>query len=128
MIDMTKLRKAIEASREPATASFGQDQPDNPALGQCYPTAWLVQHYFPEVEIVEGTVYTPVGDEKHFWNFLSIQGVEYHIDLTWQQFPHGAYVSKWRVWDREMLQDGPDTRERCELLKSKVEKLLAQNQ
>lgn len=128
MIDMTKLRRAIEASWEPAIASFGQDQPDNPSLGQCYPVSWLMQQYFPELEIVEGEVYTPVGDEKHFWNLLSIQGVEYHIDLTWQQFPHGSHVTSWHVRDRETLQDAPDTRERCELLKSKVEKFLAQNQ
>ena len=124
MIDMTRLRYAIEASWEPAIASFEQDEPGNPALGQCYPTSWLMQQYFPELEIVEGRVITPKGEEKHFWNIFQSSGQEYHIDLTWQQFPKGSYVDSWRVRQRETLNDGIRTQKRCALLRSKVEKIL----
>lgn len=124
MIDMTKLRQAIEASWEPAIASFGQNELGNPALGQCYPTSWLMQYYFPELEIVEGDVVTPVSEEKHFWNLLRHKGEEYHIDLTWQQFPPGSYIASWNVRDRKTLNDGSETKERCTLLQTKVEKIL----
>lgn len=124
MIDMTKLRYAIEASWEPAIASFGQYESDNPALGQCYPTSWLMQQYFPELEIVEGSVITPKGEEKHFWNILQSNGQEYHIDLTWQQFPRGSHIRSWKIRNRGTLNDGLRTQKRCALLKSKVAKIL----
>lgn len=124
MVDMVKLRQAIEASWEPAIAYMRQEEDGNPALGQCYPTSWVMQQYFAELEIVEGDIVTPSGREKHFWNILRNNGQVYHIDLTWQQFPVGSYVDSWWVRDRRTLNDGEETKQRCALLKSKVERVL----
>ena len=120
-IDMLQLRRAIEASWKPDTAYHHVEEPGNPALGQCYVTSRVIQHYFPEAEIVEGEVLTPHGVEKHFWNVFENGGKELHIDLTWQQFPSGSFVKKWSVRDRRTLNDTRPTIERVELLLDRVE-------
>jgi hypothetical protein len=123
-VSMVKLREAIEASWSPETAYLGVAKKGNPALGNCYPTSRVVQHYFPKTEIVEGTVQTGDGIEKHFWNVVAENGVEYHIDLSWQQFPHGSYVTSWKVRDRETLGDGADAIRRVDLLLERVQKFV----
>lgn len=64
--------------------------------------------------------------EKHFWNLLAVDGVEYHLDLTWQQFPPGSEVREWRVRDRENLRDSPGTGARVDRLLARVMALLEQ--
>ena len=125
-IDMLKLRQAIEASRKSDTAYLYVEELGNPALGQCYVTSRVVQHYFPEAEIVEGEVQTPKGIEKHFWNVFKSNGKELHIDLTWQQFPPVSIVKDWKIRDRHTLNDTPPTVERVELLLSRVRRILSE--
>lgn len=120
MVNMLSLRCAIEASWKPDTAYLEVFEHDNPALGQCYPTARVVQHFFPLTEIAEGEVWTNNGIEKHFWNILRKGEIEYHIDFSWQQFPHGSYVKTHKVRDREALGDSDKTLKRIALLLDRV--------
>ncbi|HJP96551.1 MAG TPA: hypothetical protein VJ843_04225 [Candidatus Saccharimonadales bacterium] len=124
VVDMLVLRQAIEASWQPDTA-FGQvSESGNPALGHCYDTSRVVQHYFPEAQIVEGRIITPTGEEKHFWTIFKVGDRVLHVDLTWQQFPHGSYVKSWFVRDRDQLNDGPETIKRIELVLQRVQQNL----
>lgn len=122
---MVMLREALEASWDEKTAFRGAQEKGNPALGSCYPTAWVVQQFFPQAEIVEGKVWTGKSMEKHFWNVLHADGTECHIDFTWSQFPHGSSVKSYKVRDRETLGDGPQTKARCQLLLKRVTVFLA---
>lgn len=117
---MLELRAALEASWDAATSYGGVNETGNPALGQCYPTSWVVQYFYPEFEIVEGEVWAGKGVEKHFWNILFSHGNEYHIDFTWCQFPPGSAVRSFKIRDRETLGDGPVTIKRRELLRERV--------
>lgn len=121
---MVKVRQAIEASWDGETAYLGAFEEGNPALGNCYPTSRVVQYYFPDMEIVEGEVSTPKGSEKHFWSLLLVGGVEYHVDLTWQQFPAGSYVISYKIRDRSELNDGEDATRRVQLLQDRVRDFL----
>jgi hypothetical protein len=117
---MLQLREALEASWAADTAYLKVYDEGNPALGNCYPTSRVVQHFFPETEIVEGWVWTGESSEKHFWNLLMSNGHEYHIDLTWQQFPQGSLVKEYKIRDRETLGDGKETLRRIEILLHRV--------
>ena len=110
--NLIELREALEASWDATTAYGGVSDPGSPR-GQCYSSAWVVQHFFPLMEIVEGQVWTGGSLEKHFWNVLILNGQECHVDFTWQQFPHGSLVRSFRIRDRETLCDTPATIERC---------------
>lgn len=55
---MLRLREALAASWNKRTAYLEVEQVGNPALGQCYPTSRVVQHYYPETEIIKGKVLT----------------------------------------------------------------------
>jgi hypothetical protein len=55
---MLCLREALAASWDKRTAYLEVEQAGNPALGQCYPTSRVVQHYYPETEIIKGKVWT----------------------------------------------------------------------
>lgn len=123
-IFMLRLREALEASWDRDTAYQAAEQANNPAYGQCYPTSWVVQHYFPETEIVKGTVHTGQRDEVHFWNALPVGDDWYHIDFSWQQFPTGSIIRQFIVLDRENLGDGDATIRRCALLLNRVEDYL----
>lgn len=119
-LDMVAVREALEASWCPATSYGGVWQDGNPALGQCYPTARVVQHVVPESEVARGRVWTGVASETHFWNVLDLEGVRVVIDLTWQQFPPGSVVEAYELIDRLDFGDSPPTVERCELLLTRV--------
>ena len=124
---LVQVREALEHSWSAETAYERALRPGVPALGQCYPTARVLQALFPVLEIVEGTVWTGSTQEKHFWNLLAVRGREYHLDLTWQQFPTGSEVRGWHVRDRECLGDGPRTIERVDLLLRRVKARLARS-
>lgn len=123
-LDMLKLREALEASWQADTANLNVQETGNPALGQCYPTSRVVQYYYPATEIVEGEVWTGKSIEKHFWNILIKNGVTYHIDFTWQQFPQGSVIRKFKVLNREKLADSPQAIKRVELLHQRVKRHL----
>lgn len=113
---MLLVREALEASWEPATSYLEAHDPSRPALGQCYPTSRVLQLFFPQLEIVEGVVSTGSGEEKHFWTVLPTEAGGIHLDLTWQQFPHGSIVREWHVRDRDTLNDSASTVGRVEQL------------
>lgn len=124
-ISMPDLRAAIEASWGVDTAYLQAEEKGNPALGNCYPTSRVVQYFFPQAEIIEGHVWTGKATEKHFWNMVAVDGVEYHIDLTWQQFPHGSVVKEYKIRDRQSFGDSEATTARVELLLSRVKQFLS---
>ncbi|RYB88273.1 hypothetical protein EUA06_22040 [Nocardioides glacieisoli] len=55
-LSFLKLREAVEASRRPDTAYLEVEQEGNPAFCNCYPTAMVMQKFFPEMGIVKGEV------------------------------------------------------------------------
>lgn len=118
--EFIRIREALEASWDTKTSYLAGFQPGNPAFGQCYPTARLVQHFFPGTEIIKGEVWNGKAIETHFWNGLVLGDQLYHIDLTWQQFPFGSSVRVFKLLDRNELNDSPQTIERCELLRQRV--------
>lgn len=124
---MTQIRHALEQSWGADTAYLSAFQQGNPALGNCYPSSRVVQHYFPDTEIVEREVQTPSGIEIHFWNILITEEFEYHIDFTWGQFPDGSYVTSYRVRDRSKLNDDNEATVRVQLLLDRVQKFLKRN-
>ncbi len=121
--DLIRLREALEASWDERTSYLAVADESNPALGQCYPTARVVQYFFPETDIVKGIVWN--GKETHFWNVLVVNGTQYHIDLSWQQFPPGSVVCGYEVLECNNLGDGEDAIRRCNLLKQRVMGYLA---
>lgn len=120
-VDLLKLREALEASWDVQTAGLDAKAPDNPALGQGYATAWVVQQFMPELEIVKGNVWNGLETHMHFWNTLRIGNQLYHIDLTWQQFPAESHVKDFIVLHRYSLDTNQATVQRCRLLLKKVE-------
>ncbi len=120
-MDLIALREALEASWSARTSYGGVCKEGNPALGQCYPTARVVQHFLPESEIVKGSVWTGIRHEVHFWNELIVEDAAIAIDLTWQQFPPGSVVTAREVLDRNALGDSPATVVRCDLLLADVQ-------
>lgn len=118
---MIRLREALAASWDRKTAYLEAEQAGNPALGQCYPTCRVVQHYYPATEVIKGIVWTGTSEEIHFWNGLPVGNDWYHIDLSWQQFPVGSIVREFTVLDRQNLGDSEATLRRCELLLKRVE-------
>lgn len=123
-VGMFKLREALEASWDSKTSYLNVSKEGNPALGQCYPTARVIQYYFPETEIVEGQVWTGSSMEKHLWNLLRSKGKEYYLDFTWQQFPNGSVIKSFKIRDRDELGDSPQTVRLVELLLKHVQRYL----
>ena len=121
---MLRLRAALEASWDRLTAYQAVEKAGNPAYGQCYPTTWVVQQYYPATEILKGKVWTGESEEIHFWNGLLVGDTWYHIDLSWGQFPPGSVVREFVVLDRNDLGDSAATVERCALLLRRVEAFL----
>jgi hypothetical protein len=120
---MLRLREALEASWDRQTAYGAVEQAGKTALGQCYPTSRVVQHYYPETEIIEGKVWTGESEEIHFWNG-PVGDNWYHIDLSWQQFPAGSVVQEFVVLDRQDFGDSEAIIRRCALLLKRVEQQL----
>jgi len=121
---LARVRLALEASWSRATSYGGVWDEDNPALGQCYPTARVVQHFFPALEVARGTVWTGVSSEMHFWNVLDGEHPQV-VDLTWQQFPAGSVVTSYEILDRDGFGDSQPTIERCRILLGDVLRQLA---
>jgi hypothetical protein len=125
-VSLPRLRNALEASWDSRTAYLGAFRPGNPALGQCYPTARVVQWFLPRFDIASGQVDTGSSLECHFWNIDPDCNPPTHVDLTWQQFGKGAAVKQFKILDRHALGDSPPTIERCQLLLERVLVQLAQ--
>lgn len=119
-ITLPQLSLALEASWDHLTAYLGAHGSNNAALGQCYPTSRVVQWFIPELEIASGEVDTGLALEAHFWNIDVAFEPAKHVDLTWQQFPKGSKVTRFKVLDRHKLNDTPPTVARCQLLLDRV--------
>ena len=116
----TDLAAALQASWDPSTAYAGAYEPGNAALGQCYPTARVVQSFFPRFEIARGRVDTVSSIETHYWNLDPQAAPPEHVDLTWSQFPCASRVVDYELLDRYALGDSPPTVLRCALLLRRV--------
>lgn len=114
------LAEALEASWDHLTAYNGVFRPNNPALGQCYPTSRVVQHFYPDFEIARGEVWTGVSIERHFWNVRRTGERLQLVDLSWQQFPPGSVWQRFEILDRNALGDREETKVRCNLLLARV--------
>ncbi len=120
LITLPELKSALETSWDRSTSYLGAHQSGNAALGQCYPTARVVQWFLPQLEIASGEVATGSALEAHFWNIDVASKPIKHVDLTWQQFPEGSKVVRFKVLDRHKLNDSPPTVARCHLLRDRV--------
>jgi hypothetical protein len=121
---MLCLREALAASWDKRTAYLEVEHAGNPALGQCYPTSRVVQHYYPETEIIKGKVWTGETTDVHFWNGLRVGNDWYHIDLSWQQFPASSIIREFVIVERQELNDSEATMQRCALLLKRVDAYL----
>ena len=83
---------------------------ENPTCGQCVPTALLVQHYFG------GDIYKH-DIESHYYNVIDGEVV----DLTKDQFAHPLDYTRGKK--RQPILSQSKTKERFEILKSKVEQI-----
>jgi hypothetical protein len=125
-VSLSRLRLALEVSWDSRTAYLGAFQSGNLALGQCYPTARVVQWFFPHFEIASGEIDTGPTLECHFWNVDPSRTPPVHVDLTFRQFGQGSAVKQFKILDRDSLGDSPPTIERCQLLLERVLIQLAQ--
>ena len=83
----------------------------NPATGQCLVTALAVQDEYG------GDIYDcKVGHSRHFYNVINDE----IVDLTFNQFPEGSEIKDKRKRDRKQLLANKETKQRYELLKSKM--------
>lgn len=119
-VDISHLITAIEASWDHRTAWQGNIRAGNPAFGQCYPTARVVQWFYPAFEIACGDVWTGKSVECHFWNLRGVSDELEQIDLSWKQFSAGSTVQEFKILDRATLGDSAATIERCDLLLQRV--------
>jgi hypothetical protein len=117
---LLRLRESLEASWDSQTSYQSIEQRGNPALGQCYPTSHVVQHFFPETKIIKGNVWNGTNLELHFWNGINVGGDWYHMDLTWHQFPAGSIVREFTVMESPEKSDSKATKQRCALLLQRV--------
>jgi len=93
-IDLLKIREALEACWDENTAYLTVNRKGNPALGQCYPTSWVVQHFFPETEIIKGKVWNGKKIEIHFWNGLTVNGTLYTYRFVMATVPREILCSR----------------------------------
>ena len=118
-MNLKTLRAFLEISWCADTA-YGDWNPQNPALNQCYVTALVVQNYFggklPSCKMTDG--------DSHCWNILP-DGV--HVDLTEDQFDYivpkpikEVYV----IRNRKRLLSTESTRLRYDLLLERIEYLI----
>lgn len=84
---------------------------ENPAAGQCLVTALVIQ------DELGGDIYDcKVGHSRHFYNVINGET----IDLTFSQFPDGSEITASRIRDRKQLLANKETKQRYELLKSRI--------
>lgn len=111
----------LEAGIEQAWSRETSADPDNwseqnPAWGQCAVTALLVQDNLGG-SLLRGMV----GDISHYFNHLPSGD---RLDLTVRQFPHGTDVTEVAERDRDYVLSFEPTRQRYQLLKSRLSELL----
>lgn len=103
---------AIRASWDADTSDDPhQWTPENPTLGQCAVTAWVMREYFGGEILIAPVVPSAVNDH-HAWNRFP-SGEE--LDFTFDQFTGGETLGP--SWVGEPT---PDTLDRCALLLERV--------
>ena len=108
LINKIKLAWCAETAH-PAYAS--KWSAENPAIGQCLVTALIIQ------DELGGDIYDcKVGRSRHFYNVINGETV----DLTFSQFPDGSEITDSRIRDRKQLLANKETKQRYELLKSRI--------
>ena len=122
-IDILSLEKALRSSWCRETSSDPKYwKESNPSLGQCGPTALLVQDYF-KGDLLFGLIgYNDNIYGTHIWNILH-DGKE--KDLTREQYgniPESCFIGKKTSREEALKEDG--TRKRYEILKNKVKMIL----
>jgi hypothetical protein len=119
VLSFADVERAVRASWSAETcdpAAVGEWRPDNPALGQCGVTAFVVQDLFGG-DLVLGEVHVDGRKvENHYWNRF---GLGLDVDLTREQFrPEQVVVGG------EVVIRPPDAPRRCreeyELLRDRV--------
>ncbi len=93
--------------------------PNNPAFGQCYTTAMIVNDYFGG-KILKVRYEDGMG---HFWNL--IDGEE--VDLTKSQFKEGEVIPTPRAYPRNEIGQKPgydEINRRYKILKKRVDAFL----
>lgn len=111
------LAQALRTSWDARTAYQGRFDPANPAAGQCYPTARVVQWFYPDFAVVQGEVCTGSGTERHFWN---VRNEVERLDLSWEQFPAGSTILQFELLRSGASADSTGTQARCLLLLERV--------
>ena len=121
MMKLKKLKSALVKSwsKDTCYPPMGDDwSRENPALGQCYVTALIVNDYFGgmilEAKFKDGSA--------HFWNL--VDGEE--VDLTRSQFDEGEIIPEPKEFSRQEI----DSRKNYDgingrylLLKKRINKL-----
>lgn len=106
-----ELKKVLIAAYDKNTAHYKWKEKwskDNPTVGQCVPTALLVQYYFG------GDIYKH-NLESHYYNIINGKV----IDLTKEQFTYDLDYTNGKIKQPTLSQS--KTKERFEVLKKKVE-------
>lgn len=121
-MDIRKLERAIKKSWDIKTChpdSVKDWSKDNSAIGQCGVSVLIIQDYF-------GGKIAFNRNLHHVWNVFD-NGSEY--DISRKQFPKSKLIEKEGFISREEMLENElalkaHVKERYELLKSRVEKLL----
>lgn len=126
VVDKQQLRLVLRKAWSKETSASSKWDETNPALGQCAVTACVVQDYLGG-DILNSVV--TLSDEttvSHYFNI--IDGVT--EDFTKEQFPDGSVFTQGRPKTkglsstREYCLTFEDTKNRYDLLRSRVEELL----
>ncbi|MFL5844202.1 MAG: hypothetical protein ACJ762_05870 [Solirubrobacteraceae bacterium] len=110
-----ELQEAIRASWGADTSDDPAWSEENPTLGQCAVTTYVMREYLGGEILVAPVVPSDVNDH-HLWLRLP-SGEE--IDFTFDQFTEGQTLGP--AWVGEPT---PDTLPRCELLLARVRERL----
>lgn len=127
-VSLRDLTDAITKSWSAGTSANAEKwNVNNPSLGQCAVTSCVMQDYFGE-DILNSVVILPDGStDSHYYNLINDEAV----DLTKQQFPAGSSFSEGQpktkgfASTRDYCLSYPSTRQRYNVLKAKVELILA---
>ncbi len=124
---LRQVSNAIKAEWDDQTSANGQLwSVENPARGQCVPTALVLNDIFGGeiVRVIVTDEQDPAFRETHYYNKLS----NGYYDLTGNQYPESVIMTKAPVdladkgyiSTRDYLIANPDTNARYELLRSRV--------
>jgi hypothetical protein len=124
-MNITSLKKALVKSWNKNTCYPPMEKEwteKNPAYGQCYVTALIVNDYFGG-KILKAKFNNGTG---HFWNLIE----DKEIDLSKSQFDENEVIPKPKIYSREEIESKSKYEEynrRYKILKKRVEQFLKNN-